>query len=156
MQTATHIIGVLAALVSILVVARPGSRPSFVGGNAIFVDAPASQGQGCFGPNYLEDAGRYLVGKNGCIGCHSTDGSKSTGPTFRNLAWSLVQFTDGSTVIADDAYLRQSIINPQARTVHGFGPAMPSYLGRLSEREMTAMIEYLRSISVYDENSFPR
>ena len=55
---------------------------------------------------------------------------------------------------ADDAYLRESIEYPQNKMVEGFGPAMPSFMGRISEREMTAIIEYLRSISIYDESSF--
>lgn len=65
--------------------------------------------------------GNYLLRSHGCLGCHTTDGTVgTTGPTFKGLSGSQVQLADGSTVTANDSYLRASIQYPSAQTVKGF------------------------------------
>jgi cytochrome c oxidase subunit 2 len=54
---------------------------------------------------------------------------------------------DGSTVTADENYLRESILEPMTKVVDGFEPVMPTYQGRLKDAEITAIIEYLKSLS---------
>jgi len=61
-----------------------------------------------------------------CQGCHSIDGSKSSGPTFKGLAGSQVQLTNGQTVTADDAYLLESILDPDKMIVKGYQPGVMS------------------------------
>jgi len=80
-----------------------------------------------------------------CAGCHSTDGSDKIGPTFKGLYGSEVPLEDGSTVIADEAYLHESIVDPSARIVRGYPKAMPSFRN-LDDRAVDDLIAYIRSL----------
>jgi cytochrome c oxidase subunit 2 len=83
----------------------------------------------------------------GCLACHSVDGSKSVGPTWKGLFESERTLTDGSTVLADEEYLRESILDPKAKTVQGFPDIMPTDYGdTLSELDIEALIAYIRSL----------
>jgi cytochrome c2 len=95
-------------------------------------------------------AGADVAQRMGCLSCHSlqaANGDTSMGPPFRNLFGSLRAFTDGSSRIADEAYLRQSILEPAAHVVQGYPNTMPSYLGVLSETEVESLVLYIRSLS---------
>ncbi len=85
-----------------------------------------------------------LIEKYGCIACHSLDGSEQIGPTFKGLYGSKRVLSNGSTVIADDAYLRESIDKPEAKLVKGFEPNMPSM--PIPQSEVTSMIEYIKTL----------
>ena len=93
--------------------------------------------------------GAELFERIGCVVCHSTDGSTEgkAGPTFRGLFGSSRTFSDGSTVRADEAYLRESILEPAHRIVHGFAAEMPSYLGVLDDVEIESLVRYIRSLA---------
>ena len=92
-----------------------------------------------------EGQGKLLTVRNGCIGCHSVDGAKMTGPTWFGLYGSNVPLADGTTVIADDAYISESILNPKAKEVAGFSPTvMPPFA--LSETEISNIIAYLKTL----------
>jgi cytochrome c2 len=67
-----------------------------------------------------------LYASLGCQGCHTLDGSKSSGPTFKGLAGSKVQLANGQTVTADDAYLLESILDPDKQIVKGYQPGVMS------------------------------
>lgn len=94
-----------------------------------------------------KDVGAKLVANNGCGSCHSVDGTSGTGPTWKNLFGHKGKFTDGSDYTADENYIRESILYPQKHIVAGFGGAMPSYLGKFSDRELIAIVAYMKSIS---------
>jgi cytochrome c oxidase subunit 2 len=101
--------------------------------------------------NFLEtmspvDAGRKLYQVRGCQQCHSVDGTAKTGPSLLGVFGREEAFVDGSRLIADENYIRESILEPQARVVAGYEPVMPTYQGRLSDPEITAIIEYLKSL----------
>ena len=64
--------------------------------------------------------GSRLYESDGCAGCHSLDGTRLTGPSWKGLAGSRVQLSDGRSVIADDAYLTRHIVEPNALTVRGY------------------------------------
>lgn len=85
-----------------------------------------------------------VLESNGCTACHSLDGSKGIGPTFKGLYGSKRTFADGTTGIADDAYIRQSIENPNAKVVKGFEPNMPSL--PVSPADMNAIIDAIRKV----------
>jgi mono/diheme cytochrome c family protein len=70
--------------------------------------------------------GKALYTSLGCIGCHSLDGAKGAGPTFKGLAGSQVKLTDGTTVTADDAYLLEAITDPDKQIVAGFAAGIMS------------------------------
>ena len=69
-----------------------------------------------------EGQGKLLMVRNGCIGCHSLDGTRMTGPTWFGLYGANVELADGTTVVADDAFLAESILDPKAKEVAGFSP----------------------------------
>jgi cytochrome c oxidase subunit 2 len=93
-------------------------------------------------------SGEELAKKKGCTGCHSTDGTKKVGPTWKGLYDEEVTVsTDGEerTVQVDADYLKRSITHPGADIVKGFPPVMPAY-SDLSEKELDALVEYIRSL----------
>jgi cytochrome c oxidase subunit 2 len=83
----------------------------------------------------------------GCKQCHSLDGSAGTGPTFKDLWGSTIKLADGSSVQADENYVRESILNPAARIHSGFQNVMPSFQGRLEEKSIINIIAFLKSLS---------
>jgi cytochrome c oxidase subunit II len=87
-------------------------------------------------------AGEKLFGQYGCITCHST-----RAPTMAGLYGRQVALEGGSTVIADDAYLRESIYYPSAKIVKGFPPLMPSFRGQLTEEQVMDLVEYIKSLA---------
>src|SRR5262245_30181551 len=92
----------------------------------------------------VASAGEHLFQVNGCPTCHQA-GAEQRGPVLTNIFGSQVTLADGSTVIADEAYLRESILRPQAKIVAGYQPLMPTYQGLLSEEDVLALIAYLKS-----------
>jgi cytochrome c oxidase subunit II len=80
-----------------------------------------------------------------CISCHSAD-ADARGPVLEGIYRQKRTMQDGSTVIADDAYLRESILNPRAKIAAGFLPIMPTFQGQISEDELTELIAYLKSL----------
>lgn len=81
----------------------------------------------------------------GCSSCHTTDGQRSEGPTWQGLAGSTVELDDGTTVVADEAYLRRSITDPQAQIVAGYGPGMPQQ--ELSDADVDQLVAFIQSLS---------
>lgn len=96
----------------------------------------------------VEPDGAELAARQGCLGCHSEDGSKKVGPTFKGLFGSQRSVKiDGvtQTVTADRDYLRRAIRQPNAEIVTGFQPLMPASPD-LTEEQMTLLLDYLESI----------
>ena len=93
-------------------------------------------------------AGETLVsGRAGCAQCHTVDGRAHTGPTFKGLFGTDRPLADGSTVTADENYIRESILEPNAKVVAGYQAIMPTGKGRLKDKEITAIIEYLKTLA---------
>jgi cytochrome c oxidase subunit 2 len=90
--------------------------------------------------------GQRLYRSQQCYTCHTVDGSTGTGPTWRGIAGHQVQLADGTSVLADDQYLRQSILEPNSQVVRGFNPVMPTYRGSLTEEQIRALIAYIQSL----------
>ena len=110
------------------------------------LSAACSGGEESSGPPLSGPAGegQQLFKSNGCAACHSVDGSKGVGPTMQGLAGSQVALEDGSTVTADDAYLRESILEPSAKRVAGYSAAMPAR--DLSPAEVDALVAYIDAL----------
>lgn len=87
------------------------------------------------------EAGKRLYETRGCAGCHDN----GVGPSFDGLAGSEVTLDDGSTVVADDEYLRRSITDPDAQRVDGYSTKMPTT--DLSDDEVDQLIAYIRDLS---------
>jgi cytochrome c oxidase subunit 2 len=94
----------------------------------------------------LAELGREAALKHACFSCHTVDGQKHIGPTWSKLYGSDVALADGQHVIADAAYLTESMMDPAARVVSGYAPVMPTYLGSLDSAETGAIVEYIRSL----------
>ena len=77
--------------------------------------------------------------------CHHADG-KGRGPSLVGVFGKPQQMANGSTVMADEAYLRESILNPQAKMVQGYQPLMPTYQGQISEDAIAALLAYIKSL----------
>lgn len=92
------------------------------------------------------ERGEQLATQNACNTCHSTDGSRLTGPTWQNLFGHEVQLESGETVVADEEYIRESIVDPTAKIVSGFPPSMVAY-DFLSDSEINSLVEYIKSLS---------
>jgi cytochrome c oxidase subunit 2 len=92
----------------------------------------------------LAQQGFALFRERGCSGCHAA-GSTVHAPLLDGLLGSTVHLQDGRTIVADENYVRDSILAPDKDVVAGFAPVMPSFAGQLSEEQIEALIAYLRS-----------
>lgn len=92
-----------------------------------------------------EQFGAILFTKRGCSACHSTDGSKGVGPSWKGVFGSQ-ENTSAGAVTVDEAYLRESILEPNTKVVAGFQPVMPTFKGVLSDREVDALIAYIKTL----------
>jgi cytochrome c oxidase subunit 2 len=105
--------------------------------------AAAEQAAAAPGP----DAGRAAAQSLGCFACHTVDGSKLIGPTWRGLYGSTVELEDGSTVTADDAYIQQSILEPQSQVVKGFPPmSFNAQAVGITDQQIQNIILYIQSL----------
>jgi cytochrome c oxidase subunit II len=93
-----------------------------------------------------EGQGRLLTVSNGCTGCHSLDGTPLTGPTWFNMVGREEEMTDGTTIVVDDAYIIESILNPNANVVAGFpSPTiMPAFT--FTDEQLANIIAYLNTL----------
>lgn len=88
--------------------------------------------------------GLRVAETNGCTSCHSTGGRDGVGPSWNGLAGSEVELDDGSVVVADEEYLRRSIVEPNAQIVAGYRGIMPER--SLDPAEVDAIVAYLQEI----------
>ncbi|MGE3974142.1 MAG: cytochrome c oxidase subunit II [Bdellovibrionales bacterium] len=94
----------------------------------------------------LAERGADLYKVKGCNACHTVDGAKSIGPTFKGLWARSEELADGSKITVDENYVRESILTPQAKLVKGYPPTMPSFQGVLNDEEIKAMIEFMKTV----------
>jgi cytochrome c oxidase subunit II len=90
-------------------------------------------------------AGEALFEAQGCVSCHAA-GTGQRGPQLAGLFGTTVHFEDGGTSVADENYLRESILDPQAHLVQGYQAIMPTYQGLLSEENVMQLIAYLKTL----------
>jgi cytochrome c oxidase subunit 2 len=98
--------------------------------------------------------GEYWFKQQGCASCHSTDGSKIVGPTFKGLFGREETLIDGTKVTVDEAYIKESILNPDAKIVAGFESSpgsktsvMPKNFGeKLSDEQINDIIEWIKTL----------
>src|SRR5262249_30748737 len=97
----------------------------------------------------LAAQGEKMFQEFGCTTCHRPD-SGARGPNLLGLYGRPVRLTDNRVVIADDNYIRESILNPNAKVVSGFQAIMPSFQGVVSEEGLIQITEYLKHLSPQD------
>jgi cytochrome c oxidase subunit II len=89
--------------------------------------------------------GKDLVAKSGCATCHSVDGSAGTGPTWKGIYEHNGKLQDGNAYVADSAYIKESILRPQAKIVAGYGNGnMPAFV--FKDEKLEAIISYMKSL----------
>ncbi len=117
----------------------------------IFVDSPEQyevflrEGDEQVRKMPLKELGKLVYENKGCATCHSLDGTRGQGPTFKGIWGHPVNAADGKQHEVNADYVRQSILTPQAVVVAGFEPIMPTFQGLLREREILGIIEFLKS-----------
>ncbi len=128
-----------------------GTKHSEMGGWVIVMDPVDYQnwlgGGGGVRQESLVQAGERLFQQLACGTCHREEGQE-LGPSLRGLFGRQVMLADGRTVVADEAYLRESILNPDAKIVAGFPSpsSMPTYQGQITEEQVLQLVVYLKSL----------
>jgi len=90
-------------------------------------------------------AGEKLFAEKFCITCHLANGT-GRAPSLSGVYGAPVLLADGTTVTADDVYIRESILLPNAKIVAGYQPLMPTYQGQLTEEQILALTSYIKSL----------
>jgi cytochrome c oxidase subunit 2 len=104
-----------------------------------------STGGGMAGLGGVE-MGKQLVQSQGCVACHSVDGSKLLAPSLKGMFGKQEKLVGGEAISVDDNYIRESITDPALKVVEGFQPIMPTYKGRLKDVQIDAIIDYIKSL----------
>jgi cytochrome c oxidase subunit 2 len=107
-----------------------------------WIEAGSSLGEGMT----LEEFGSQLYKSRACITCHSVDGTPNVGPSFKGVYGHTVEMEDGSTVTVDENYIRESVLEPQAKVVKGYQPVMPTFQGILKDKQIDAIIAFIKSL----------
>jgi cytochrome c oxidase subunit 2 len=128
-----------------------GLNHSMMGSNVVVQNqADFDKWYANFTPKKKGPEGLVLIRMKGCTGCHSIDGAKAIGPTFKGLYNSKVNVTVGGAdqeVLADEIYIRRAVLDPANKVVKGFnGGIMKSYRGVVKNDEIKKIIEYLKTL----------
>ena len=91
-------------------------------------------------------AGQQLYQTLGCASCHGEEGQGGRGPTLAGVFGKEQDLQSGQRVTVDEGYLRESIVNPQAKLAVGFGPIMPTFQGQVSEDQLVQLIAFIKSL----------
>ncbi|MSQ30550.1 MAG: c-type cytochrome [Dehalococcoidia bacterium] len=127
---------------------RSGMAAHIPAGGASAPGAPAAApGKAAAGSDPVR-LGQAVAGKYGCTACHSATGANGVGPTWKGLAGHEVALTNGQKLTADDAYLKESIENPNAKVHQGFAPSiMPQDFAKtMKAEEIDQVIAYIKSL----------
>jgi cytochrome c oxidase subunit 2 len=93
-----------------------------------------------------EELGKKLYNTRSCAACHSLDGTRIIGPTFKGVFGRTEDIEGGTKVVVDENYIRESILEPQAKIVKGYPPTMPVFRGLLKDNEIDAIIAFLKTV----------
>ena len=94
----------------------------------------------------LVEQGKRVSAEQGCLKCHSVDGTRHIGPTWLDLYHRRERLSTGAFIDADEAYLTRSMMEPAVEIVDGYQPVMPSYEGKLTGPEVASLVEYIKSL----------
>jgi cytochrome c oxidase subunit 2 len=99
----------------------------------------------------MASTGENLFNQLGCATCHQAEGT-GLGPSLVGTFGEQVELTSGETVTADEEYIRESIVNPQAKIVAGYNPIMPTFEGQLNDEQLQQLVEYIKSLGTEQES----
>jgi cytochrome c oxidase subunit 2 len=97
----------------------------------------------------LAQNGERLFATLSCNACHNGR-PDARGPSLANVFGSRLTLTNGSTTTADEAYLREAILNPSDHVTQGYSPIMPTYQGQISEDGVIALVEFIKNLHSND------
>jgi cytochrome c oxidase subunit 2 len=100
----------------------------------------------------LEESGEKLFNQLGCQTCHKMDAT-ARGPSLSGLFGKTIQLQNGRSVTADEGYIRESIINPNAKILAGYEPIMPTYTGQMNEEQLIQILAYIKSLGSVKKNT---
>jgi cytochrome c oxidase subunit 2 len=125
-----------------------GTRHSGMTGEVIVMEPDEFQTwlSGGAAEGSLASAGQKLFDDLACNTCHRPD-TQGRGPMLQNLFGRTQTLQDGRTIVADEAYIRESILNPRAKITAGFQPIMPTFQGLVSEEGVLELVEYVKSLN---------
>ena len=92
------------------------------------------------------ELGQKSYQMRGCTQCHTIDGSKLVGPSFKGFLARVHKLKDGTVVEPTDEYIKESIQDPTAKVIEGFEPVMPSFRGKLKDQEIAGLAAYIKSL----------
>jgi cytochrome c oxidase subunit 2 len=124
-----------------------GTQHSGMGGSIIVMEPAQYQAWtngGSTGP--LSATGEKIFSELGCVTCHHSDG-QGRGPSLQGVFGSRVTLEDGRTLVADENYLRESILEPGAKIVRGYKPVMPTFQGLVGDEQINALVAYIKSLT---------
>ena len=98
----------------------------------------------------MSASGERLFQRLGCATCHLPGGG-GRGPSLVGVFGRTVELESGERVVADEAYVRESILNPRAKVVAGFEPVMPTFQGQVTEEGLLQIITYIKSLGKPEE-----
>jgi cytochrome c oxidase subunit 2 len=124
-----------------------GTRHSGMTGEVVVMEPTEYQAwlSGGSGEGSLASAGEKLFQDLACNTCHRSD-TQGRGPVLQDLFGKTQTLQSGETIVVDEAYLRESILNPAARITANFQPIMPAFQGLVSEEQLLELIEYLKAL----------
>ncbi len=125
-----------------------GTNHAIMGGWVVVMEPAEFEAWLSGGPTEgsLASAGEKLFHSLACDNCHHPDG-KGRGPSLVGLYGSTVKLNNGQTVVGDEAYIRESILNPKAKIVAGYESDMPTFQGLVNEEQVLQLIAYIKSLA---------
>lgn len=114
---------------------------------AAWLDASSTMGEGLTPVEF----GAQLYQRKACVTCHTLDGSRKDGPSFLNRFGTQALMSDGSRVLVDENYLRESILDPRTKVANGYQAIMPTFQGILKPQQVDALIAFIKSINNVEE-----
>jgi cytochrome c oxidase subunit 2 len=110
-------------------------------------DAAPVPGEKVLPASNVVEEGRRVSAEQGCLKCHSVDGTRHIGPTWSELYMRPEKLASGKQVVADEAYLTRSMMDPGGEIVAGYQNVMPTYQGKMTPPEVAAVVEYIKSLA---------
>jgi len=115
-------------------------------GQTLAQDGAPTPGEVLLPSSSIAEQGRTVAAAQGCLKCHSVDGSRHIGPTFLGLYQRQEKLSTGELIPADEGYITKSMMDPAAQVVAGYQNVMPSFQGRMTPPEVAAVVEYIKSL----------
>jgi cytochrome c oxidase subunit 2 len=132
-----------------------GLEHSWMRGRVVVLDPAewAKWAEGRRGRDDLATLGGRIAAERGCLRCHTVDGTPHLGPTWAGLYGQTIQMASGQRLIADEAYLTESMMDPTLQMRAGYLPIMPTYRGLIEGVDAAALVEYIKSLPAPDPQS---